>query len=129
MQGGAAAEDDGSFHEVFEFSNVSRPGPVRQCLDGFFGNTFDIASHPLGKVADEKAYEKDDVLWPFAKRRHANGKYTETVEQIAAKLMLSHSLGQVPIGGCNQPQVHFDGTVAAEAFEFLILKNAQQFGL
>ncbi len=43
--------------------------------------------------------------------------------------MLRNALGQISIRGRDQAQVHFDGAVAAEPFELLILKNAQQFGL
>ena len=57
------------------------------------------------------------------------GKHIQAVKQIAAKLFLRHALRQIPIGGCDQPQIHFDRSRPSQPFEFMVLQNPQQLGL
>ncbi len=88
-----------------------------------------LSTHAQGKFAHEVADQQGDILAAFAQRGHANGKHAETVEQVAAKRVLGDALGQIPIRSRDQAQVDFDGAIAAQAFELLILQHAQQLGL
>ncbi len=70
-----------------------------------------------------------DVLAPFAQRRQMQGKHVQAVEQVAAKFFFFDRAHQIAIGGGDQPRVHPDRFRSSQAFEFLVLQNAQQLGL
>jgi len=54
---------------------------------------------------------------------------TATVVQVRAEpVLLDHGL-EVPIGGVDNPHVHFDGPAAAHTLELLLLNGAEQLGL
>ena len=74
MQGSAAAENDGAFHQILEFTNVPGPRPCGQRVHRFLGNGFDLSFHAKREFAYEVADQQGDILAPFAQRRHADGK-------------------------------------------------------
>ena len=53
----------------------------------------------------------------------------EAVVEVCAEFAGFHHLGEVAIGGGDQAGVGADGARTAEAFEFALLQNAQEFGL
>jgi hypothetical protein len=58
-----------------------------------------------------------------------NGENVEAVKKVAAKGALGDEFRKIGVGGGDNANVHALGAVAAKAFEFLLLENAQEFGL
>jgi len=58
-----------------------------------------------------------------------NGENVKAVIKVAAKGSLGDLFRKILIGGGDDANVHALGAIAAEAFEFLLLENAQKFGL
>ena len=66
---------------------------------------------------------------PIAKRWQVNRVDVEPVIQVAAELPFGDHLFQVPVRGGNQAGIGSNGFVAADAFELLVLQDAQNLGL
>ena len=64
-----------------------------------------------------------------AQWRDDNGEHVQPIVEIAAKQAVLHHLRQVAIGGGDDAHIHVQSPRAAQALEFLFLKNAQQLGL
>ena len=54
------------------------------------------------------------------------GNSKEAVKQVAAKLVLSHIAGEVPVGSRYQTQIDLNGPGAAQSFELLAPKDAEE---
>src|SRR5439155_1150727 len=72
---------------------------------------------------------KRNILETLAERGNLDGKNVQAVIQIVAEGALSHKLRKIDVGGGHDANVHALRAIAAEAFEFLLLKDAQQLGL
>ena len=79
----------------------------------------------LNEVADECR----DVFLPFAQGRHDDWKHAKAVIEVAAKCARGDHLGQIAVGGGDQPSVHANCADASQALELLFLKHAQKLGL
>ena len=66
---------------------------------------------------------------PLAQRRHLDRHHVQPVVQIFAKMALAHPLFQVDVRSRDDAHVHFHGFRAAQALEFALLQDAQEFGL
>jgi len=125
----AGGEEDGAFDEVFEFANVSRPGIVSEGVHGFGGNVLDafveLAAEALHEVADEER----EIFGALAEGGDLDGENVQAVKEVAAEGALGNKFREVLIGGGDNADVHALGAVAAEAFEFLLLEDAKEFGL
>ena len=93
------------------------------------GDHVDLPVLPGRALFDEMADQHGDVLATFAQRRQMHGKHVQSVEQVAAKLLLFDGARQIAIGGRDQPHVHTDRFRPSQALELLVFKNAQQLGL
>jgi len=96
-------------------------GIGRDVLDAFV----ELAAEALDEVADEER----KIFGAFAKSGDLDGENVQAVKEVAAKGALGDKLCEVLIGGGDNADVHALGAVAAEAFEFLLLEDAKEFGL
>ena len=126
---GAGRENDSAFHEVFELADVSRPGIAFEGFHGFRGNGLDAAVHSARIHLDEETDEQGNVFGALAEGRDADGEDVEAVVEVAAELAIGHHCGEIAIGGGDDACIDADGAVAAEAFEFLLLEDAEELGL
>ncbi len=81
------------------------------------------------EILDEIADEQRHVFAAFAQRRNLNRKNVEAIVEIAAKFAVGDEAREVAIGGGDDADVDGLRAIAAEALEFLLLQNAQQFRL
>jgi hypothetical protein len=65
-----------------------------------------------------------DIFKSLAQRRQLDGKYVQTVIQIAAKFFSRNHLGQISMCCRHQSDVDSMRQAAAQAFELLFLQNA-----
>ena len=94
----------------------------------------------VGKVADADAVfagealheltgEVRDVLHAFAQGRDVNGHHVKAEEQVLAELLALDAFLEMPVGGGDDANIHLDRAVAADAFQFAFLQDAQELGL
>ena len=69
------------------------------------------------------------VAGAAAQRRHFEGHHVQAVIEVFAELALLDAAGQVAIGGGDHPDVDLDGFGTAQALQFALLQDAQEFGL
>ena len=79
--------------------------------------------------SNKVAHQHGNIAGAIAQRRREDGKHLQPVIEVGAELFFRHHLGQVAIGGGNQPHVHLDRPRSAEPLEFALLQGAQQLGL
>ncbi len=77
----------------------------------------------------KKFGEGGDVLFVVAKRRNIDGDDIEAIVEVFAEGAIFERGAEIAIGGGDEADVHFDGFRAAEALEFALLKDAQEFHL
>src|SRR5512137_950624 len=122
--------DDGTvFNNVPQFAHVSRPGVGLKRLHGLARHLGDLLAHPRGEFLEKSPDQHRDVLGPLTERRHADGKYVESVVEIFPEAPGAQILSQVTVGGRDDADVHLDGVGAAQALELAFLQDAQQLGL
>jgi hypothetical protein len=90
---------------------------------------FDLATHATAIDPDKMLYESGDVFAAFAQGWQHYRKYVQAVIEVAAEFTAVRHVGKITVCGGNQANVNFVGASAAQAFEFLLLQNAQQLGL
>ena len=124
-----SAKNDGAFDDVLQFADVA--GPVMR-----FNTAMQSSEMPLTRTPCLRAKRcmnlwarKRHVLLAFAQGRHVNGHDVEAEKQVLAEFLAFDAFFQVPVGGGDDADVHLDGAVAADAFQFALLQDAQQLGL
>ncbi|MNZ79670.1 hypothetical protein D3C78_982800 [compost metagenome] len=73
--------------------------------------------------------QQGNVLAPFTQRRQAQFGDIQAIGQVFAKTSGAGFFEQVGLGRGDDAQIDADALVGTQAFEFLFLQHAQQFGL
>ncbi len=58
-----------------------------------------------------------------------DGNDVEAEEEVLAEFLALDAFFEMAVGGGDDADIHLDGAVAADAFEFALLQHAQQLGL
>src|SRR5262245_24734613 len=122
-------QNDGTLDDVFELSNVSRPGPILQSAHGVGRNRREAPTHAICVLLDEVPDEERHIGGAVAQRRNMDGEDVQTVKEIASERSLLHVALQVAVRRRNQADVDALGPRAAEPLELALLENAQKLGL
>ena len=122
-------EDDSALNGVLKFAHVARPiigGELAQCglRDSQVG-----AIHSPRALPHEMCRERWDVFAPFAQRRDFDREDAQAIEKVPAETARIDLFLQVAIGRSDDPDIDFARTSVADALQFLLLQNAQQFRL
>jgi hypothetical protein len=132
----AVAEGQGPFDDVFEFTYVTGPGMLHQQVHRMRGDPDGLRRLTVAALAgqgsmlfDEVACQQRDVHGAFAQRRYGQGDDIEPVVEVFAEAPLANQLQQIALGRADQTDVDADRRLPADAFEFLLLNDAQQFDL
>ena len=84
----------------------------------------------LSGVAIDKVFDQQgNVFCSFPKRWNLNGENMQAVKQITPERSSANGGLEVPIGGCDDPDVGTDSTTAADTFKLMFLQNAQEGNL
>src|SRR5688572_7801500 len=122
-------DDDGALDYVLEFANVARPWPSLERVESPRRDSRDGATQFASEHRDEMPHEEGDVLWTFAQRRNADGKYAEPVIQIAAKRSKTDHFFKIAVRGSDESCVDPAGASTTEALELTLLHGAKQLWL
>src|ERR1700722_3324552 len=68
-------EDHRTLDEIFQLTNISRPMPGRESVDGFGRNGFDLLLHAAAVLLSEVSDQQGNILRTFAQRRDADRKH------------------------------------------------------
>ena len=89
--------------------------------------------HVDAVLAAEAAHEflgqERHVFPAIAQRRHVNRHDVQAEKEILAEFLFLHALFEVAVGRGDDADVDLDGAVAADAFEFAFLQDAEELGL
>jgi len=102
---------------------------VGQGVHGVGRNVLDVFVELAAELLHEVADEERDVLGALAERRDLNGEDVQAVIEVAAEGALGDALRKIHVGGGDDSDVHALRAIAAEPFEFLLLKHAKKFRL
>src|SRR6185437_11243348 len=125
----ALPQGDRALDDVFELADVARPIKGSELGERIGGQLRDRLFGRTGEFGDEELRQRRNVLLVLAQRRQVNGHDVQAVVQIFTERALLERGAQVAVGGGDQADIHFLGAGAAEAFEFALLQDAQQFDL
>src|SRR4030095_5396652 len=120
-------KDDRPLDGVPELANVSRPGISEQRIFRSLGELRRMAPRGFGEEQEEAPREAENIFRPFPQWRQLQVNNVETVKQLLPKETVSHMLLQITVGGGHGPNIGVPGFVLADAFEFLVFEEAQQF--
>ena len=122
-------QDEGVFHHVFQFPDISRPGVVHQSVQDLGGDACDLFGRSLADFAQEVIGEKRKIRYPLPQGRQVNGNHVESIEDIFPKIPVFDLLAQVPRRGRHDAHIHLDRVFAADPLNLLELKNPQELYL
>src|ERR1700683_2393984 len=89
----------------------------------------DLPAYPVAKNLNKMLHKGRNVFTTLSQGWQLNRKYTQAKIQIAAEFAIFDHSGQVAMSRCDKPNIHLVSSTTAQAFEFLFLQYAQQFGL
>ena len=73
--------------------------------------------------------ELGKIFEAVAQGREDQGKNVDAVEEVAAEFVVFDAVFEVAVGGNDDADVHFDGLVATDAFDFAFFEDAEKLGL
>ena len=122
-------QDHGPLDQIFELADITGPVILREGGHGLRWDCHDRLVHATRVLLCEVANEQGDVFRTAPQGRHDNRKHVEAVIEIAAKLFVGDQLGEIPVCGGHQANIHADGPRAPQPLEFLLLQNTKELGL
>src|SRR5205823_5076772 len=128
-KGGPARQDDGALDGVLELPHVSRPGIARERRHGVGGDGLDALVHATRELLHEVPDERRNVLWPLAERWKRDREDVHAIVQVVPERPGGDHLFEVPVRGCDYPDVDSFGARAAETLELPLLEHPQQLRL
>src|SRR6516225_11756281 len=98
-------------------------------LHCFARDRIDRLVHPPGEILDEMAHEQRDVFPALTQGREVNGENVQPIVKICAEFIRFDHFSKISVRCSYQPNIDLANTSASQAFEFLFLKDAEQYGL
>ena len=114
---------------VLQFADIARPRVDFEHREGSGIDAANILAETPVRHRKEMIDQERDIPLSFAERRQFDGERIEPVEEVLPELAGSGQVGEVLVGRGQDANVGLDRLVAAHAFELLILKDTQDFGL
>ena len=123
------AHHHGALYAVAQLPHIAGPGVIVQDHSRLGLDRLDVLAVFPRKLADEGGHEQRDILLALAQRRNVDVHHIEPVVQILPELPLFDCGLELPVGGRDDPGIHFDGFLSPHPFEGLVLQHAQQLDL
>ena len=123
------SEDDGALHDVFQFAHIAGPGIALQHFHRFGFNAVHRLLEALRILLQEMHGDHGNVFRVLLEPRRINLHDVDAVEEILAEFAFGHQLGQIAMGGEDEPRAQGNKAVAAQAVELHLLEDAQKFYL
>ena len=125
----ARHHDQQPLDQVAQLPDVARPVIELHHFQRLWGDVFDPQPLFLRMHAEKMPGQQRDVLFPLAQRRDHHRQHVQPIEQVVPEIPLLDFLGQILVGGRDDPDVHLDQLGAAHAGELLLFKRPEDLGL
>src|SRR5437016_7795896 len=125
----ALADHHRALEDVGQLAHVPRPRVAREDLQDVRRDAGHRAPGLLVERRDEVAGGRLDVVRPAAQRRQVDGADVQAVVQVVAERALPHHVGEIAVGGGDDPDVDADRVGGADALDLAVLEHAQQLHL
>jgi len=102
---------------------------VGKGVHGVGGDVLDVFVELAAKSLDEVAHKERKIFGALAQRGDLDGENVQAVVEVTAEGALGDESRKIGVGGGDNPNIHALRAIAAEAFEFLLLKDAKKFRL
>ena len=126
---GALGEHDHVFDGVFELAHVAGPGVGDQGVAGFGVHAVDFFAEALHAAAQDVINQQRNIITAGAERGEFDHRAFDAEIEVFTERLVAHSLQQIAVGGGEKADIDFDGVVGAEAGDFAVLQDAEEFGL
>jgi hypothetical protein len=122
-------KDERSFNVVLQFTNVSRPAVLLQEPHRIRRDRRHWNSIRHGITPGEEGNQIDNVIAALSQSRQVDRNHVQTIKQVFAKPPGCNLILKIDVCGRDDPHVHSNRASIPDAFEFMFLKNSQQFHL
>ena len=122
-------EHDGAIDGVLQLTDIAGPVEGGEAGQRFRRSADDGFTFLDIEASDEAVDQGGDVLLPLAQARRLDGEDVQPVEQILAEAALRHGLGQVAVGGGDDPHIHLHRAFGPDGVDLALLQGAQQLDL
>ncbi len=120
-------KDEGPFDHVLQFPDIPRPIVSQQLIHGPWPQRGDRGKvHLPGLDLQEVIGQRRDVLSMVAQRRDDNREDVKTVPQVFTEATITDHQFQIPVCGCDDPDVYRHRPAPAHPFDFHVLEHPQK---
>src|SRR5436309_14648989 len=114
---------------VLQLADVSGPWMLGEQVLRVGGEPQDVRLHVAIELSYEEADELGDVAPAQTQRRDADRYDIQPEEQILAEATFPHQVGEISVGGGDDPRVAADRLAPTDAHELVLLQHPQELRL
>src|SRR5947209_7986579 len=114
---------------ALQLAQIPRPGITTKQLQDFRRRRANLLAQFPAEPSQEMLHQERNVRLPLSQGRQPDGVDIEPVKEVPPKLPHGDQAFQVAVGRRDQADVGLNGFIASDPFEFLFLKDSQNFGL
>lgn len=122
-------QGDRSFNDIFQFSDVSRPGVGSQESNGIFRKPLLWYPESLTTSLYEEARKLRQIFQAVSQWWQMNNDDVKTIKEVFPKIAPTNLLGQIPVCGGQDPGVDFDFAMAPNWPDTAFLQDTEEFDL
>ncbi len=120
------AEDEGPLHNVFQFPDIARVVVGHETGQGLVADTGNRLLLEGVEVGDEVFQQEREILHPFPQGRQAEGHHVDPVVEVFPKPALPDQVGQVAVGGTDDPYIRLQGFNGSQGLVGPLLEDPQE---
>lgn len=122
-------QGDSSFNDIFQFSDIAGPGMGSQEPNGILRKPLLWYPESLTTSLHEEARKLGQIFQAVSQWWQMDNDDVKTIEEVFPKISLTNLLGQIPVGGSEDPGVDFDFAMAPNRTDTSFLQDAEEFDL
>ena len=85
--------------------------------------------HLAAMIFQQRIRQRHDIQCTFAQWLPVHGEDCQPVVQVFTEFVFPHVIGQIPVGGGNNPYIQGDGLATTDPLNLALLQHPQQLGL
>src|SRR5579859_1846949 len=119
----------GAFEGVAQFADIAGPGVAHEDVQHLVADAADVLAVLGVDVAQDVLDKKRNIVFVLTERRQVNVKDVQAEVEVLAQLAVADGLLGIFIGRGDDANVDGSFGFAAEAADFAVFENTQEFGL
>src|SRR6266571_8058379 len=123
------AERHPTFDHMGKFTHIAWPVILFQAAQGLRSQVpwFEVVS---SRMALEKGLrQQGNIVAVLAEGRDVDAHHVQTIVQILTKRALADSIGEIAVGGCDDPDIDLDLAITANRAYLALFEDAQELRL